>query len=494
MYFPFQPRPTPTFNFRYLILLTERTDCCTEGRMSDAEDGSASDVDPTNRQNASPQVLDIPPLPYCELTDPRDDVTLPRLIEALQDRHRIRQTVLHQYSTAADTARSMLHQLDSDLISKENTINEQNNKLAEKETVIQNNKADIECLEKKLKVHEEKIDVLQTTNKQCEDDKNSLQQELQSREQKLQQELSVRRRMEQHLHRKLEDTKLKWEKECDRRVNAIQVDLQTRLLVKEEKLKQVKAIIMESQTLQCLRLSPRPCQPQDSSSEEELYEMSPASPLLLCVSPPHPQLESFNTSSEDSDSLPRKTHPVPSSSTNSCVSVASVVSALEREGRDSRQGFSCRHSPMEAESPARSQPRRSRRRAGCWTPQNDEPRSSDRNPAVPVEHYKIPVRPLHRRFCSAGQEKWVDHRPTSSLDLGSMMRPVIPNAIEVSSPSEKALAKCDKYVLMHQELASDDEIRTQLIKGEVIKTRGGGQAVQFTDIETLKQELIPASR
>jgi len=31
-------------------------------------------------------------------------------------------------------------------------------------------------------------------------------------------------------------------------------------------------------------------------------------------------------------------------------------------------------------------------------------------------------------------------------------------------------------------------------KGEVIKTRGGGQAVQFTDIETLKQELATAPR
>lgn len=58
----------------------------------------------------------------------------------------------------------------------------------------------------------------------------------------------------------------------------------------------------------------------------------------------------------------------------------------------------------------------------------------------------------------------MDHKPLSNLDLGTMMRPVIPNAIEVSSPSEKALAKCDKYVLTHQELASDDEIRTHLIK------------------------------
>lgn len=58
----------------------------------------------------------------------------------------------------------------------------------------------------------------------------------------------------------------------------------------------------------------------------------------------------------------------------------------------------------------------------------------------------------------------MDHKPPSNLDLGTMMQPVIPNAIEVSSPSEKTLAKCDKYVLTHQELASDDEIHTHLIK------------------------------
>lgn len=31
-------------------------------------------------------------------------------------------------------------------------------------------------------------------------------------------------------------------------------------------------------------------------------------------------------------------------------------------------------------------------------------------------------------------------------------------------PNEKALAKCDKYILTHQELASDGEIQTKLIK------------------------------
>lgn len=133
-----------------------------------------------------------------------------------------------------------------------------------------------------------------------------------------------------------------------------------------------------------------------------------------------------------------------------------------------------------------------------------------------------PVRPLHRRSRSAGGEKWVDHKPFLNVDLGTVLQPVIPNAIHVSAPNEKALSRCDRYVLTHQEVASDGEIETKLIKvachfykkclpfrpkqfphrtssslffqGDVIRTRGGGRAVQFTDIETLKQELASAPR
>lgn len=52
---------------------------------------------------------------------------------------------------------SMLQQVDSDLVCKENTIHDQNNKLAEKDAVIQKNKDNIEYLKKKIKVHEEKV-------------------------------------------------------------------------------------------------------------------------------------------------------------------------------------------------------------------------------------------------------------------------------------------------------------------------------------------------
>lgn len=47
-----------------------------------------------------------------------------------------------------------------------------------------------------------------------EQDKRSLKQELETREQKLQRELSERRRMEQRMQGMVTDTKLKWEKEC----------------------------------------------------------------------------------------------------------------------------------------------------------------------------------------------------------------------------------------------------------------------------------------
>ncbi|XP_029910081.1 kinesin-like protein KIF23 isoform X2 [Myripristis murdjan] len=327
----------------------------------------------------------LPPLPPCELTNPHDDVTLPRLIEALEKRHRVRQMMIEEYNKAADMVKAMLQELDSSLISKDNFIHEQTSKLGEKEKVIHNYKSEIDRLEKKIKMQEHKIDILQKTTNIYEEDKRSLQVELETRGQRLQRELCEKRRMEQRMQGMVTDTQIKWEKECERRVNAKQLEMQNKLWVKDEKLKQLKAIVTESRTQGRPEPPPRQTQPQRPSREERVPAKRSASPS-----------------------------PAPTAT---------------------------------------------------------------------------PVRPLHRRSRSAGGEKWVDHKPASSLELDTVLQPIIPNAIKVSVPSEKVLSKCDKYVLTHQEVASDGEIQTKLIKGEVIKTRGGGQAVQFTDVETLKQEL-----
>ncbi|XP_077375514.1 kinesin-like protein KIF23 isoform X4 [Festucalex cinctus] len=334
---------------------------------------------PNNADALLDQLIEsLPPLLHCELVDPADDQTLPRMIEVLERRHRIHQLMAEQIKKTANRLISMVQQFDDRLDDKESLIQEQQSKVSERDKVITDQKMEIERLEKKSRTLEYKIEILQKTTDLYANDKRSLEQELETRAHKLHQEMSERRQMEQRMQGMVTDAKLKWEKECERRVNAKQLEMKNKLWVKDEKLKQLKAIVSES-----------------SSSTER---------------PERPSRD-----------------------------------------RDRNHGQKRSHSPS--------------------------PLPATRE-----------INPVHRRSHSAGGEKWVDHKPASNVDLGTVMQPVIPNAIQVTSPSEKALSKCHKYVLRHQELASDGEIATKLIKGNVFKTRSGGQSVEFTDVETLRQE------
>ncbi|XP_041031254.1 kinesin-like protein KIF23 isoform X4 [Carcharodon carcharias] len=324
------------------------------------------------------------PLPSVEITDANDEQTLPHLIECLEQRNKIRHQATEEMKKTVNTIKGILHDWSSKFTAKENYIQDQQEQLLEKDRFIIGQKTETERLEKKIKTLEYKIEILQKTANIYEEDKRTLQQELDERDQKLHRELSDKRRLEQRMHGVMTDTKMKWEKECERRVQAKQLEMQNKLWVKDEKLKQLKAIVAEARP-------ERPEKPERPPREKE-----------------------------------KKVH-------------------------------------VRSASP----------------------------PSVPNAP---PVRLLHRRSRSAGGERWVDHKPVGSVETDTVLQPHIPNAITVAVPNEKALAKCDKYILTHQELASDGEIETKLIKGEVYKTRGGGQAVQFTDIEKLKQEPPTSTR
>ncbi|XP_012306757.1 kinesin-like protein KIF23 isoform X3 [Aotus nancymaae] len=330
-----------------------------------------------------PLVTDVvlqcfPPLPSCEILDINDEQTLPRLIEALEKRHHLRQMMIDEFNKQANTFKALLQEFDNAVLSKENYMQ---GKLNEKEKMISGQKLEIERLEKKNKTLEYKIEILEKTTTIYEEDKRSLQQELETQNQKLQRQFSDKRRLEARLQGMVTETTMKWEKECERRVAAKQLEMQNKLWVKDEKLKQLKAIVTE----------PKIEKPERPSRERDREKVTPRS-----VSP----------------------SPVPNAP---------------------------------------------------------------------------PIRLRHRRSRSAG-DRWVDHKPASNVQTETVMQPHVPHAITVSVANEKALAKCEKYMLTHQELASDGEIETKLIKGDVYKTRGGGQSVQFTDIETLKQESPNGSR
>ncbi|XP_038563289.1 kinesin-like protein KIF23 isoform X3 [Micropterus salmoides] len=447
----------------------------------------------------------LPALPSCELVDPADDQTLPRLIEVLERRQHIRQMMTEQLHKTASTLKSMLQQFDGQLSAKETYLHDQQSKLCEKDKVITNQRTEIERLEKKSTTLEYKIDILQKTTDMYEQDTRSLRQELETRDQKLQRELSERRRMEQRMQGMVTDTKLKWEKECERRVNAKQLEMQNKLWVKDEKLKQLKAIVTESSAGSCS--TERPEKPERPSRERDciIAQKRSASPSprpdfsqtpthqnrasIRAVQDPYPTSTSTSTISSSSSSSFSSAYP----------SVASCISDWEqRFPVDSNSQARHTGTPQyRSRTPALCHGTSSvgRRRGQRWAPDTEAPATTLVH-GLDLEagtRTAPPVRPTHRRSHSAGGEKWVDHKPPSNLDLDTVMQPIIPNAIKVSTPNEKALSKCHKYVLRHQELASDGEIETKLIKGNVFKTRGGGQAVQFTDIETLKQECPTSS-
>lgn len=58
------------------------------------------------------------------------------------------------------------------------------------------------------------IDILQKTTNIYEEDKRALQNELDSRQQRLQRELSEKKRMESRMQGLVSDEKLRWQKEC----------------------------------------------------------------------------------------------------------------------------------------------------------------------------------------------------------------------------------------------------------------------------------------
>uniref|UniRef100_A0A7N8Y1Z4 Kinesin-like protein n=1 Tax=Mastacembelus armatus TaxID=205130 RepID=A0A7N8Y1Z4_9TELE len=354
----------------------------------------------------------LPAIPPCELVDPADDQMLPRLIEVLQRRHHTRQMIIEEFNKTANTVNSMLQQFDSQLSSKGNFLHDQQSKLSEKDKVIVSQKTEIERLEKKSKTLEYKIDILQKTTDMYEQDKRTLQHELETRDHRLHRELSDRRRIEQHMQGMVTDTRLKWEKECERRVNAKQLEMQNKLWVKDEKLKQLKAIVTESSPAQ---RPERPTRERDGN----IAQKRSASPS--------PLPDFGQTPSQHSQAIVKAVQtPYPPASTSSSTSssaypsVASCISKWEqRVPVDSRSQARQPGTPQyrtQTPAPCQSTSSMGRRKGQRWAPDTEAPTT----PLV----YGL------------------------NLEAGT--------------------------------------------RGNVFKTRGGGQAVQFTDIETLRQECPTA--
>ncbi|XP_037063335.1 kinesin-like protein KIF23 isoform X6 [Peromyscus leucopus] len=347
----------------------------------------------------------FPPLPPWRLLDINDEETLPKLIETLEKRHHLRQLMTEELNKQCMTFKALLKEFDNSISNKENYTQE---KLNEKERLISGQKSEIERLEKKNKTLEYKIEILEKTTTIYEEDKRNLQQELESQNQKLQRQLSDKRRLEARLQGMVTETTMKWQKECDRRVAATQLEMQNKLWVKDEKLKQLKAIVTE----------PKPEKPERPSRERDREKI-----IQRSVSPSPVPLSSNNIA-QISNGQQLMSQPQLHRRSNSCssISVASCISEWE-------QKLSPFSTPVNVTSLARHRQQEPGQSKTCIV--------SDRRRGM---------------YWTEGREMV----PTFSSEIG----------------------------------VQDDRCR----RGDVFKTRGGGQSVQFTDIETLKQESPTGSR
>nr|XP_054954847.1 kinesin-like protein KIF23 isoform X5 [Pan paniscus] len=357
-----------------------------------------------------PLVTDVvlqsfPPLPSCEILDINDEQTLPRLIEALEKRHHLRQMMIDEFNKQSNAFKALLQEFDNAVLSKENHMQ---GKLNEKEKMISGQKLEIERLEKKNKTLEYKIEILEKTTTIYEEDKRNLQQELETQNQKLQRQFSDKRRLEARLQGMVTETKMKWEKECERRVAAKQLEMQNKLWVKDEKLKQLKAIVTEPKT-------EKPERPSRERDREKVTQRSVS---------PSPVPLSSNYIPQISNGQQLMSQPQLHRRSNSCssISVASCISEWE-------QKIPTYNTPLKVTSIAR------------------------------------------RRQQEPGQSKTCivsDRRRGMYWTEGREVVPTFRNEIEIEEDH------CGR--------------------GDIYKTRGGGQSVQFTDIETLKQESPNGSR
>ena len=103
------------------------------------------------------------------------------------------------------------------------------------------------------------------------------------------------------------------------------------------------------------------------------------------------------------------------------------------------------------------------------------------------------MNPRHRRSASTSRtNKWLDHRPPGTLELGTVLQPKFKNRKSVTSLKDVTLddiKRNSNYALTsHSADTETGEVETRVFKADVIPSLTGGAHVVFKDVEKLTQE------
>ncbi|KAE9549365.1 hypothetical protein FO519_007422 [Halicephalobus sp. NKZ332] len=165
------------------------------------------------------------------------------------------------------------------------------------------------------------------------------------------------------------------------------------------------------------------------------------------------------------------------------VSVASYNVATIRKQFDENSGSS-----------SAGKATRIKTRTGSRPPVGPRPRNTANTPGsfAKIENNPSYLNPRYNGRRSQSNPpggRILDHQATNQVPMGTVFQPNLPrNTRHTTRPSTDDLKKCTEYVLNKQGLDSKGNLRTDLYKGKVIPTAGGGSAVLFNDVEILAHD------
>ena len=343
--------------------------------------------------------------PNLEITDSMDGETLLSLISFLEKR----MSSIHNLNRSASQLSDAFRANISGRLSCNSNLE---TRLREIEEELATKNRDVTRLEKQVKKLESKNQVLTKTTQVFEKDKKHLQDQLNVAEVQLKNSQVESQKMQTRLRGAVENTKAQLERECEKRVRNVQTEMQEKMWVKDERLRQLKNIIADGKE--------RNPQRTPDVREGRALLRRPLTPLTT------PSSSSSSVSSHTRLAHKRRSR-----------SAENLLTEKDRKPLSSSRDKSNSENNLHQK----------------------KKKSAGLDPAPPVA-------PKHRRSCSTNHG-WLAHYPNTTVQPETILQPRIrPNRV-VHVPSPKDVACADKYLLTHQSEDTDGELKTQLVKGEV---------------------------
>ncbi|KAH9488564.1 Kinesin-like protein kif23 [Bulinus truncatus] len=389
-----------------------------------------------------PSLLDFtfgPPFPLLELVTPTDDVTIKNVIHCLNERIRRRQEMSIDFDRTCAFFRSQLVEFEQEHKTIKSRLLDVEEKYSQKEKIVTK-------LESKNKKLDRKVDELTKQLKDLEKENQLLSLQVQDKSWKIQAEKNNYDKLKADFRNRLQMNNMAWEKNLEKARRQLEKEAENQLDERDRKLEMLRDIVNENEV--------------------------PATPRTRMRTAPQPTPKPRTCAT--SAGIQTAISETDITSVGSSTIASSARAAAGRAGNTRVTSRSTNRIPAAKSIPNLSQ-------VGV-TPSS----SKSRQPVVNPRY--------HRRSKSSGSaETWLEHKPADIVVTNTIFQPQMTKKKSVTKLDVKDTKSATKYVLTHQEQDSSDELVTKLIKGDVIPTSGGGAAVVFHDVETLKR-VSPGTR